>query len=239
MISSGLYSNKNILVTGSSRGVGRFIAEYFLNHGATVFGLSRGNSTIEHPKYTHFEVDIGDATSVQFVFSSIRRKSNFIDILINNAAVAASQYALILSPVSAQEMINTNFFGTFMISREGAKLMRKKKWGRIINISSMMASLEPVGGSIYAASKTAMTTMGNIFAKELAPLGITCNTLAISAIPTEMMHDVPSGTISDYISSLPIPRYAQPDDIFNVLDFLSSDRSGYITAQTIYLGGVN
>jgi len=118
-------------------------------------------------------------------------------------------------------------------------VMRKKKWGRIVNISSMAASLEPIGDSIYAATKAGVATMANIMAKELAPLNITCNTLAVTAIETDMLKQLSKAKIDEVISSLPIPRYAAPDDIFNVLDFLVSERSGYITAQTIYLGGVN
>ena len=117
--------------------------------------------------------------------------------------------------------------------------MRNNKWGRIISIGSMMKSIEPIGGSVYAATKAGLETLTNVLAKELAHLNITCNTLSISAIPTHMMEKLSQDILSKIISELPIPRLANPDDIFNVVDFLSSERSSYITAQTIYLGGVN
>ena len=118
-------------------------------------------------------------------------------------------------------------------------MMRKGKWGRIINIGSMAASLEPIGDSIYAACKAAISTLANVMAKELAPLNITCNTLAISAIDSGMLDQIPKEKIAQVVASLPIPRFAEADDVLNVIDFLASERSSYITAQTIYLGGVN
>jgi 3-oxoacyl-[acyl-carrier protein] reductase len=82
-------------------------------------------------------------------------------------------------------------------------------------------------------------TMGNVMAKELGPLNVTCNTLAVSAIATDMLAQLPQDKIGQVVAGLPLPRFAEPDDIFNVLDFLASERSSYVTAQTIYLGGVN
>jgi 3-oxoacyl-[acyl-carrier protein] reductase len=238
-LSSLDYEGKHVLVTGSRRGVGRLIAEYFLQQGATVTGFARGEATYEHPSYSHFQVDIGDPAAVQKSFLELKKISSAVHIVVNNAAVQTSQYAMILSPTAAQEMLNTNLLGAFVCSREASKMMRKAKWGRIINIGSMMSSLEPTGGSIYAACKAGLITLTNVMAKELASLNVTCNTLAISAIKTDMLGELPKDKFDQIIAGLPIPRFAEPDDIFNVLDFLASERSSYITAQTIYLGGVN
>jgi len=162
-----------------------------------------------------------------------------VQIVVNNAAVLTSQYAMIMPPAAAQAMLNVNLMGAFMVSREASKMMRKRKWGRIINISSMAASLEPIGDSMYCASKAGLASMSNVMARELAPMNVTCNTLAITAIATDMLAQLSQDKISEVIAELPIPRFAEPDDILNVVDFLASERSAYITAQTIYLGGVN
>lgn len=239
MIATDAYAGKCVLVTGSSRGVGRLIAEHFLQHGARVVGFARGTSTINHQEYSHIQVDIGDVKSVQNGFVELKKTADAVHIVVNNAAVLTSQYAMIMPPAAAQAMLNTNLMGPFMVSREASKLMRKTKWGRIINIGSMAASLEPIGDSIYAACKAGLATLTNVMAKELAPLNITCNTLAVSAIKTDMLAQLPQEKIAKVIAGLPIPRFAEPDDILNVLDFLASERSSYITAQTIYLGGVN
>lgn len=233
------YVGKLALVTGSRRGVGRLIVEHILRNGGRVVGFARGESTIDHPDYYHFQVDISDPTSVQQGFAAIKEISQELHILINNAAVLTSQYAMIMPLAQAQAMINTNLMGAFMISREASRMMREGKWGRIINIGSMSVSLEPIGDSVYAACKAGLATLANVMAKELAPLNITCNTLSITAIKTEMLSQLPADTIDAVIARLPIPRYAEADDIFNVIDFLASERSSYITAQTIYMGGVN
>lgn len=239
MIATEAYAGKCSLVTGSRRGVGRLICQHLLQHGAQVFGLARGEATIEHPLYVHSQVDIGDPASVQKCFSDLKKNTDAVHIVINNAAVLTSQYAMIMPPAAAQAMLNTNLMGPFMVSREASKMMRKTKWGRIINIGSMAVSLEPIGDSMYAACKAGLATLTNVMAKELAPLNITCNTLAISAIKTDMLAQLPQDKIAQVIAGLPIPRFAEPDDILNVIDFLASERSSYITAQTIYLGGVN
>ena len=233
------YAGKLALITGSRRGVGRLVAEHILRNGGRVAGFARGESTIDHPDYHHFQVDIGDPASVQQGFAALKKVSDAVHIVINNAAVLTSQYAMIMPPAQAQAMINTNLMGAFMVSREASKLMRKGKWGRIINIGSMAVSLEPIGDSVYAACKAGLTTLANVMAKELAPLNITCNTLSITAIKTDMLAQLPGDKIDAVIAGLPIPRYAEPDDIFNIIDFLASERSAYITAQTIYMGGVN
>ena len=232
-------SGKIALVTGSRRGVGRLVAEHFLGQGATVVGFARGEATIDHPSYRHYQVDVADAASVQAAFGAIGRDVGPVEIVVNNAAVLTSQYAMILPPSAAQEMLNVNLFGAFMVSREAAKMMRRRKWGRIVNIGSMAASLEPIGDSIYAATKAGVATLANVLAKELGPLGVTCNTLAITAIDSDMLAQLPRDKVQAIVDRLPVPRFAEPDDIFNVLDFLVSERSGYITAQTIWLGGVN
>ena len=233
------YSQKTVLVTGSCRGVGRLIAEHFLEGGAKVIGFSRGEASIEHPSYTHFCVDISDAQAVQNVFITLAKQKLNLNILVNNAAVLTSQYAMILPIEAAQRMVNTNLLGNFIVTREAAKMMRQTRWGRIINISSMSVKMQVAGDSVYAATKAGLNVMAEIQAKEFASLNITCNTLAISAIQTDMLSQLPKSKIDEVVSGLTIPRLAEPDDILNVIDFFASERSAYITAQTIYLGGVH
>jgi 3-oxoacyl-[acyl-carrier protein] reductase len=237
--STTLYDGKVALVTGARRGLGRLMAEHILAGGGRVVGFARGEATIDHPGYTHVRVDVGDADSVQAGFAELRKTTDALHITVNNAAVLTSQYSMIMAPAAAQAMVNTNLLGAFLVSRESSKLMRKGKWGRIVNISSMAASLEPIGDSVYAATKSGLATMTNVMAKELAPLNITCNTLAVSAIATDMLAQLPQDKVAQVVAGLPLPRFAEPDDVFNVLDFLVSERSSYVTAQTIHLGGVN
>lgn len=233
------YDGKTVLVTGSSRGIGRLLAEHFLGHGAQVIGLARGESELAHARYLHLCADLADPSAIGTLFGTLRTQGRSVDILVNNAAVLTSQYAMIMPASAAQAMVEVNLLAPFLIAREAAKLMRKKRWGRIINISSMAVKLEPEGDSLYAACKAGLTTLSGVLAKELASLNITCNTLGVSAIETGMLAQLPREKIDAVIARLPLPRKATIDDIVNVVDFFAAERSAYVTGQTLYLGGVH
>jgi 3-oxoacyl-[acyl-carrier protein] reductase len=239
-----MYTGKTVIITGSSRGIGLDISRHFLNLDAIVIGLSKSeNKIIQHKNYHHFSVDVGSPESISGCFrKEISKKFPIIDILINNAAVMTSQYSMIMPTKNAIDMVNVNLLGVFFVSRETAKLMRGSNQSRIINIGSMASSLEPVGDSIYAATKAGIISLANIMAKEFSSNNVTCNTLAVSAIDTDMLrshNESAQVKIKEIISSMPVPRFAQMDDILNVIDFFASERSSYVTAQTIYLGGIN
>jgi len=237
-----MYKDKIVLITGSSRGVGYEIANYFLEHNAVVIGLSRGFSTINNSNYFHYEIDLSQAEEIGNVFRTISKNHKKVDIVINNAAVLTSQYSMIMPLKNAIDMVNVDLLAVFLVSREAAKLMRKNLYGRVINISSMAVSLEPSGDSLYAACKAGVYTLANVMAKEFASMNVTCNTIAITAIETDMLRQHSSTAqikIKEIISNLPIPRMAKIEDILNVIDFFSSERSSYVTAQIIYLGGIN
>ena len=233
------YADKVIVVTGARKGIGQMLATHFLDGGGAVIGVSRGDGSINHPRYTHHSVDVGDDKAVRDFFMQIARSTGKVDIVVNNAAVLTSIHAMLMPASRAEDMVRTNILGVLYMSREAAKLMRKARWGRIINIGSMASTLEPIGDSMYAASKSAGITLTGVLAKELAGHGITVNTLAVTGFETDMLAQLPRDKIDGVIAGLPLPRYATAPDITNVIDFFASDRSDYITAQTIYLGGVH
>lgn len=232
-------SRKIAVISGTSRGVGLALAEHLTARGDRVIGLARGAGRIDHPLYSHRSVDITDTAAVQAVFQEIKDEFGGIDILINNAGVLTSQRAMLLDPSAAKAMIDINLFGTFVVSRQAARLMRRRPGGRIVTIGSMAAVLQPVGDSIYAATKAAVEVLSNVLAKELGPLEITSNTLAISAIDSDMLRQLPRSRVDEIIATLPVPRLATMADITNTLDFFLSPRSDYVTGQTIWLGGLH
>lgn len=235
----GTYTGRTALITGASRGVGRQIAEHFLKEDAHVIGFARGEATIAHAQYSHHRLDLADPAAIIGAFTALRRAGRTMQIVVNNAAVLTSQYSMIMPPAAAQAMVNVNLLAPFLVSREAAKFMRQAKWGRIINIGSMAASLEPVGDSVYAACKAGLSTLANVMAKEFGSFNVTCNTLGITAIDSDMLGQLPRDKIEAIIAGLPVPRFATIDDILNVVDFFAAERSSYITAQTVFLGGVN
>jgi 3-oxoacyl-[acyl-carrier protein] reductase len=234
------YTDRVAFVTGARKGVGRMVADYLLSEGATVIGMSRGEGSIDHASYYHCVGDIGDPPVVRETFRYVREEHGRLDILVHCAAVATSTYAFLVPVAAAEEMVRTNILGTLYVAREAAKIMRRVKYGRIITIGSIHARIAPVGASIYAATKAAQETLGQVLAKEFAGDGITVNTLALSPIETDMLRG--SGTpeiIQKVIDGLAIPRLAEPEDVFAGIDFFASETTGFYTGQTLYLGGVH
>ena len=233
------YPDAVVVVTGARKGLGRLIAGHFLDEGARVIGMSRGEASITHASYEHHAVDVGDDAALRALFAKLARSTGKVDIVVNNAAVLTSMHAMLMPATRAEEMVRTNLLGGFYVSRESAKLMRKAKSGRIINIGSMATALEPPGDSVYAATKAAAMTLAGILAKELAGSNITCNTLGITAFPSDMLDQLPPEKVAAVVATLPLPRFATADDILNVVDFFAAERSAYVTAQTVFLGGVH
>lgn len=228
-----------LIISGASRGIGKSISEYFLETGYDIIGVSRGPASLEHGNYRHYSVDIRSYSDIRGLFREIRDRSSEIFGLINNAGVITSMNSLIVPEASVEEMIDVNFKGAFFMTREAAKIMAKNKIGRIVNISSMAAGLKPHGDSVYAATKAVLPVIGTVLTKEYYQLGITCNTLGITHVETQLSRKVDQKALGKVIENLPMPRSATITDITNVLEFFLDEKSSYISGQTIQLGGVD
>ncbi|MDA2933357.1 SDR family oxidoreductase [Acidobacteria bacterium AH-259-D05] len=227
------------LVTGSSRGVGRGIAEQFLSQGYRVIGCSRGPSTLKREGYEHAIVDVGRDEQVQQWISTVARSYGRIDVVINNAGSHLVAFALVTSTDLVESTLRTNFLGTFAVCRESAKVMLKRKFGRIINISSIAVGLHMKGTSAYAASKSAIVEFSKVLAEELGPVGITCNVVALCLLETHMTASLSKEAIEYCEQRLAIKRWATIEDVCNVIFFLASPASSYVTGQVIHLGFVD
>ncbi|MFO1451557.1 MAG: SDR family oxidoreductase [Opitutaceae bacterium] len=228
-----------LVITGTSRGLGLGMAEYFLSKGDTVCGCSRSErSSITHPEYSHAAVDVADEKAVVSFVRAVQRKHGRIDGLINNAGIAAMNAALLTPAASAEAVFATNFQGTFLFCREVAKVMVRQKQGRIVNFSTVATPLRLEGESLYAASKAAVESFTRVLARELGPTGVTVNALGPTPIPTDLIKGVPKAKLDALLARQAIARLGTIDDVINVVEFFLSARSAFVTGQVVYLGGV-
>lgn len=229
-----------ILITGSRKGIGRFLAEKFLERGHTVIGCSRSNSDLEHSSYSHFSCDVADEAQVIKLVREIGKLHDGIDVLINNAGIASMNHILTTPGNTAKQLFETNFLGTLLFCREVAKsMLRRKIRGRMVNFSTVATPIGLEGEAVYAASKASVQKFTQIAAKEFAPLGITVNCIGPTPVDTDLIRAVPKNKIDLLLAKQAIKRLGTKDDILNVIDFFIAKESEFITAQTIYLGGIH
>jgi 3-oxoacyl-[acyl-carrier protein] reductase len=227
-----------MLVTGSRKGIGRFLVEYYLGKGYAVEGCSRGASDLTDPGYHHHSVDVADETAVRRMIADITKRHGRIDAVLNNAAIASMNHILLTPAASANRMLAVNVTGTMLVCRDAAKVMIRKRYGRIVNFTTIVAPIALAGEAVYAASKSAVVTLTRILAFELGQWGITCNSFGATPIMTDMIRGVPQDKIDAVVNGLAIKRLGTPEDCANVCDFFISPASDNITGQVIYLGGI-
>jgi 3-oxoacyl-[acyl-carrier protein] reductase len=225
------------LVTGTSGGIGRHLSEHFARAGFLVEGCSRRPAEWEVDGYHHHLVDVGDEGQVRDMFQSIRRRHNRLDVIVNNAAIASMNHSLLTPGSIVDSILTTNVKGVFLVCREGAKLMRRAAYGRIVNIGTAVVPLRIEGEAVYAASKGAVETLTRILAREFAEFGITCNVVAPTLVETDIIRGVPREKLDRIVASLPIKRLATFEDVSNAVDFFVRPESDYVTGQVLYLGG--
>lgn len=226
------------LITGTRKGIGRFLVEHYLAKGHRVIGCSRQQSDLDIPGYEHLIANVGDEAQTADLFAYVRRTHGHLDNLINNAGVASMNHCLLTPGSTANNIIQTNFIGTFLCSREAAKLMKRSKGGRIVNFSTVARPLNLEGEAIYASSKAAVESLTAIMARELGGLGITVNAVGPTPIDTDLTRAVPADKMRKLLERQAICRYGKFEDVANVIDFFLAEQSDFITGQTIFLGGV-
>ena len=227
-----------IIITGTRKGIGRYLAEQYLQEGDIVYGCSRRICDIEHHNYHHTRLDVSDEAEVVAFVRNVYKNHKHIDVLINNAGCASMNHFLLTPYDTAKRVFNTNFFGTFLMCREVAKYMVKNKSGRIVNYSTVAVALNLHGELVYSASKAAIEQLTRVLADEIGESGITVNAVGPTPIDTDLIKNVPEDKLQDLLSHQCIKRFGQFEDVKNVIDFFLKPESNFITAQTIYLGGV-
>ena len=228
-----------LLITGTSKGIGRYLAQHYLEKGFQVVGCSRSLPDYAHEHYAHFPADVTDEEKVKEMFSEILQRFGGLDVLINNAGIASMNHMMLTPLKTVQNIFSTNVFGTFLFCREAAKLMQKRRQGRIVNFATVATPLRLEGEAAYAASKAAVESLTEIFARELAEFGITVNAVGPTPVKTDLIRAVPTAKMEALINRQAIRRFGEFADIANAVDFFIRPESDFVTGQVLYLGGVS
>lgn len=227
-----------MLVTGTSKGIGRHLAEYYLARGFIVIGCSRGESAIISQDYQHYCLDVDDENSVKLLFKDLNKNYGRLDFLLNNAGTASMNHSLLMPISSVRRILDTNIIGTFLFSREAAKLMKKNHFGRIVNFVTFAIPFRLEGEAIYAASKAAVVTLTQILSREYASYGITVNAVAPPAVQTDLIRGVDKKKLDALLKRQAINRYGTPDKVSSVIDFYLKAENDMVTGEVIYMGGI-
>ena len=241
-----MLDGKVVLVTGASRGIGRAILEAMGRAGATVIGTAtseNGASSISHFigdqgwRGDGIVMDVSDSDSVKAGIDQISQAYGAPSVLVNNAGITRDGLLMRMKEADWDEVINTNLSSAYRTSQAVLKGMMKARWGRIINISSVVARLGNAGQINYAASKAGLEGMARSLAREVAPRGITVNTVAPGFIATDMTNSLDDKQRDAMLSAIPSGRLGEPSEVADLVAFLASESAGYITGETIHVNG--
>ncbi len=233
-------TNKVVLITGATGGIGGAIAKHMKNAGATVVVSGRNVAKLEqefNDEYIKIPADLAnDGAAVELVMATIE-KCGRIDVLINNAGITMDTLLVRMTDEQFDNVINTNLRAAFKTCRAALMPMMKQRFGRIINMASIVGVVGGAGQANYAASKGGLIAMTKSIAAEVASRGITANAIAPGFIETPMTDVLPDELKKKYLEQIPAGRFGKPEDIAAVCVFLASDEAAYINGQTIHVNG--
>ncbi len=239
-------NSKVVLVTGASRGIGASIADSMGADGAIIIGTATSESGAEKISGRFAEkniqgegmmLNVTDAESVASVLKAIQSKYGAPQILVNNAGITKDNLLMRMSEDEWFDVIDTNLSAIYRLSKGCLRGMMKARWGRIINISSVVGSMGNPGQSNYAATKAGVAGFARALAKEVGSRNITVNTVSPGFIETDMTEALPEEQKDLMLSAVPLGRLGQPEEIAAVVKFLASDAAAYVTGENIHVNG--
>ncbi|MGN1392633.1 MAG: 3-oxoacyl-ACP reductase FabG [Succinivibrionaceae bacterium] len=237
------FTGKIVLVTGASRGIGKAIAEGFAKLGAKVCGTATSQSGAD--KISEYLQDSGkgyvlnvtSAESIEATLSSIQKEFGDVDVLVNNAGITRDNLLMRMKDDEWDDIIATNLTSVYRMSKSVLRPMMKKRFGRIITISSVVGLMGNAGQTNYASAKAGIIGFSKSLAKEVASRGITVNVVAPGFIATDMTAVLSDEQKDAILKNVPAGKLGQPEDIANAVFFLASDMASYITGETISVNG--
>ena len=237
---------KVALVTGASRGIGRAIADALAGAGFAVIGTATSSAGAEQITARFVErnfvgqgmvLNVNDVASISFLLKEVEENFGAPTVLVNNAGITKDNILLRMKEDEWSDVVNTNLNAVCRLSKACVRAMTKARWGRIVNISSVVGSMGNSGQSNYSATKAGVEGFSRALAKELGSRNITVNTVAPGFIDTDMTKNLPVASKDVMLSQIPLARLGEPSEIADVVSFLVSDAAGYITGETIHVNG--
>lgn len=239
-------AKKVALITGSARGIGYSIAERLAADGhslvvadilSDVARESASRLAKHDTKAISVSGDVSKPEDVDIMFKAAMEEFGRVDILVNNAGITRDNFIIRLDEKDWDMVMDVNLKGAFLCTKAASRIMIKNRWGRIINISSVVGVMGNPGQSNYSASKAGLIGLTKSSAKELAARNITVNAVAPGYIETEMTENLPESAKEVYLSIIPLKRPGTPGDVASIVSFLASDSAEYVTGQVIHCDG--
>jgi 3-oxoacyl-[acyl-carrier protein] reductase len=235
-----MLEGKLALVTGASRGIGRAIAVELLKQGAKVVGTAtseEGATAISAAGLNGRVLNVRDAAQTDAMLAELQKELGDIAVLVNNAGITRDNLALRMKDADWDEVMETNLKSVFRLSRAVMRGMMKARWGRIINITSVVGASGNPGQANYAAAKAGIVGLSKSLARELGSRNITVNCVAPGFIDTDMTRALPEAQKGALLEQIPLGRLGQPEDIAAAVAYLASPAAGYVTGAVLHVNG--
>jgi len=241
------FKGQTIIITGGTRGIGRGIAESFLKAGAKVIATYSTNEAAaaqfkqDNRQFAENidiqKLDVAKYEEVEKFFKYIDTNYGSFEVLVNNAGIRKDSILAMMKESDWHDVMNVNLAGTFFMCKFAVKILMRKQYGRIINISSVMERYAFEGQANYASSKAGLIALTKSLSKEVATRGITVNCVSPGFIPTELIKDIPDKLRESYLARIPLKRFGSTEEVAACVLFLASKEASYVTGSTLEVSG--